>query len=30
VRKFFEGLFKAAPDFEMIVDRTVAEGDTPS
>jgi steroid delta-isomerase-like uncharacterized protein len=28
VRKFFEGLFKAAPDFELIVDRTVAEGDT--
>src|ERR671938_1898486 len=28
VRGFFEGLIAAAPDFEMTVDRTVAEGDT--
>jgi ketosteroid isomerase-like protein len=28
VRAFFDGLFKAAPDMELIVDRTVTEGDT--
>jgi steroid delta-isomerase-like uncharacterized protein len=28
VRTFFDGLFKAAPDMEVLVDRTVSEGDT--
>jgi steroid delta-isomerase-like uncharacterized protein len=28
VRGFFDGLMKAAPDMEVIVDRTVSEGDT--
>lgn len=28
VRDFFRGLFKAVPDLELIVDRTVTEGDT--
>src|SRR4051812_43179460 len=28
VRTFFDGLMKAAPDMQMTVDRTVAEGDT--
>jgi steroid delta-isomerase-like uncharacterized protein len=28
VRRFFDGLFKAAPDMEVLVDRTVSEGDT--
>jgi steroid delta-isomerase-like uncharacterized protein len=28
VRDFFRGLFKAVPDMEMTVDRTVTEGDT--
>ena len=28
VQKFFEGLCKAVPDLEVIVDRTVTEGDT--
>jgi steroid delta-isomerase-like uncharacterized protein len=28
VQRFFDGLFKAAPDMEVIVDRTVSEGDT--
>jgi predicted ester cyclase len=28
VRRFFDGLFKAAPDLELIVDRTVRERDT--
>jgi len=28
VRGFFDTLFKAAPDMEVLVDRTVSEGDT--
>jgi steroid delta-isomerase-like uncharacterized protein len=28
VRAFFDGLMKAAPDMEILVDRTVEEGDT--
>ena len=28
VRQFFEGLMKAAPDMEVLIDRTVSEGDT--
>jgi steroid delta-isomerase-like uncharacterized protein len=28
VRRFFEGMFKAAPDMEVLIDRTVSEGDT--
>jgi len=28
VRRFFDTLFKAAPDMEVLVDRTVTEGDT--
>jgi steroid delta-isomerase-like uncharacterized protein len=28
VRQFFDTLFKAAPDMEVVVDRTVSEGDT--
>jgi steroid delta-isomerase-like uncharacterized protein len=28
VRRFFDTLFKAAPDMEVVVDRTVSEGDT--
>ena len=28
VRNFFDGLMKAAPDMEVLIDRTVSEGDT--
>jgi steroid delta-isomerase-like uncharacterized protein len=28
VRQFFDGLMKAAPDMEVLIDRTVSEGDT--
>jgi steroid delta-isomerase-like uncharacterized protein len=28
VRSFFDGLMKAAPDMEVLIDRTVSEGDT--
>ena len=28
VRRFFDGLMKAAPDMEVLIDRTVSEGDT--
>jgi steroid delta-isomerase-like uncharacterized protein len=28
VRTFFDGLMKAAPDMEVLIDRTVSEGDT--
>src|SRR3954465_4700010 len=28
VREFFDGLMKAAPDMEVLVDRTISEGDT--
>jgi steroid delta-isomerase-like uncharacterized protein len=28
VQRFFDGLFKAAPDMELLIDRTVSEGDT--
>jgi steroid delta-isomerase-like uncharacterized protein len=28
VREFFDGLFKAAPDMQVVLERTVREGDT--
>jgi steroid delta-isomerase-like uncharacterized protein len=28
VRAFFDGLMKAAPDMEVVIDRTIEEGDT--